>query len=101
MAYKDKVKQSEYYKKWYAENGRNRSIDYLEATIDWHKKHPYAKAIHMKVKRAIASGKLLKPINCESCSNESKLSGHHNDYSKPLDVQWLCSSCHKILHNKL
>jgi len=29
------------------------------------------------------------------------LEAHHDDYSKPLDIQWMCTSCHKRHHAKL
>jgi hypothetical protein len=47
---------------------------------------------------AIRNGTLIKPDTCENgCHIESprKLHGHHEDYSKPLDVRWLCTKCHK------
>lgn len=50
--------------------------------------------------KALKTGRLIKPDKCEmadetcSCSIE----GHHDTYSKPLDVRWLCSSHHKRLH---
>lgn len=37
---------------------------------------------------AIRSGR-LKRLPCEKCGNP-KSEGHHTDYSKPLDVKWLC-----------
>ena len=32
------------------------------------------------------------------CGN-IKVDGHHNDYSKPLEVIWLCRLHHKLYHN--
>lgn len=26
------------------------------------------------------------------------MQAHHEDYSKPLDVQWLCMACHRGAH---
>lgn len=43
-------------------------------------------------------GKLI-PQPCEHCG-ASKVEMHHEDYSKPLDVRWLCMPCHKRLHAK-
>lgn len=41
-------------------------------------------------------GKLEK-LPCEKCGDpESQM--HHDDYSKPLDVTWLCRPCHLELH---
>ena len=41
---------------------------------------------------AIRDGK-VKRLPCERCGH-SKSQGHHSDYDKPLDVQWLCRDCH-------
>lgn len=40
---------------------------------------------------AIKTGK-LKRLPCE-CGNP-KTEAHHKDYSKPMDVLWLCKPCH-------
>lgn len=43
-------------------------------------------------------GDITEASNCEICGTHSPffgLQGHHQDYTKPLDVNWLCSSCHR------
>lgn len=105
MPYKDPITraayQKEYYKLWYERNGntRNRAVDYQEAIIEWQKAHPEAMKTRKKVWRAVRNGKLIKPNKCTQCKRVTKLSGHHDDYSKPLELLWLCSSCHKLKHS--
>jgi hypothetical protein len=48
--------------------------------------------------RAKQNGELVAPKACENCSRAAKLEMHHPDYSKPLDVIWLCKPCHGDLH---
>jgi hypothetical protein len=47
---------------------------------------------------AIKSGKLTR-LPCEACG-EIKAEAHHEDYSKPFDVKWLCRKCHATAHHK-
>lgn len=50
---------------------------------------------------AVQRGKIIKPSRCEGCGQFRKkrsLAGHHSDYSKPLEVKWLCSYCHAEAH---
>lgn len=51
------------------------------------------------VKRAVRSGRLIKPKACEECGSTSEAPhAHHSDYSKPLAVEWLCRECHGFRH---
>ncbi len=61
-------------------------------------KHPKASRAHRAVCLAVKVGKLVRPDVCEGCGHESYVEGHHTDYSRPLDVVWLCRSCHGKAH---
>ena len=52
------------------------------------------------VRKAIRSGELIKQP-CEICGTLDKIHAHHEDYSNPLDVRWLCSRHHSLLHSYL
>jgi hypothetical protein len=47
----------------------------------------------------IRQGRIIPPSSCENCG-AAKPEAHHEDYSKPLDVKWLCRPCHGIEHRK-
>ena len=47
---------------------------------------------HIAVRAAVKRGKLCKQP-CEVCGC-LEVQAHHEDYSKPLDVRWLCKSHH-------
>lgn len=55
----------------------------------------------VSVRRAILSGNLVKPNYCSACLNDCRPHAHHRDYSKPLEVIWLCLSCHRAEHKSL
>jgi hypothetical protein len=48
--------------------------------------------------KAVVSGKVV-PMPCEDCGAQ-RVEGHHKDYSKPLDVAWLCIEHHRYYHDK-
>lgn len=45
--------------------------------------------------KAISDGIVVRPNKCENCGLELPIEGHHPDHLKPLEVKWLCYSCHK------
>lgn len=47
----------------------------------------------------IRRGKII-PKPCIICENEHS-EAHHEDYSKPLDIIWLCRQCHLDYHKGL
>lgn len=71
---------------------------------EWRKGHPLSPEQKRKdIARSYAGvylrrGKLQK-LPCRDCSShESQM--HHPDYSKPLEVVWLCRDCHMKEHCK-
>jgi hypothetical protein len=48
--------------------------------------------------KRVARGLIERPDRCSSCGAECKPQGHHADYSKPLEVTWLCRACHLAEH---
>tara|TARA_R110000868_G_scaffold398485_1_gene671673 strand:+ start:87 stop:560 length:474 start_codon:yes stop_codon:yes gene_type:complete len=72
----------------------------IGASAKWSKLNRNKKNAHLKVKRAIESGELVRKENCEDCLVEQARHAHHEDYSKPLEVVFLCLKCHGKRHHK-
>lgn len=51
-------------------------------------------AVHIALRR----GDMVRPTQCGQCQKTAKIHAHHPDYTKPLNVLWLCVSCHKLTH---
>ena len=59
-----------------------------------------------KLEKAIQRGDIVRPSTCEKCGERplpmkdgrTAIQAHHYDYSKPLEVQWLCQRCHHEEH---
>lgn len=49
---------------------------------------------------ALKEGIINKSLKCAECQIEYKTEAHHEDYTKPLDVIWLCHGCHMRRHRK-
>lgn len=50
------------------------------------------------VARAVRKCELIR-LPCERCG-KTKSEAHHPDYTKPLEVIWLCRQCHAKEHRK-
>lgn len=53
-----------------------------------------------KLDRAVNNGLIRRPNRCDDCGIECKPHGHHEDYSLPLNVIWVCTACHGLRHRK-
>ena len=81
-------------KKWRKEN----PVRHAELTKAWLLRNPDKRKAHYKVSNALRSGKIEKKP-CAVCGAET-VQAHHPDYSKPLEVQWLCITHHHETHVK-
>lgn len=92
-------------KKGKAKSAKYLSTEYgktvkLRASENYKKRYPLKVKANHFVAYAIECGNLIKPSVCSECKSESKLEGHHDDYTKPLVIRWLCIPCHKQWHRK-
>jgi len=80
-------------------NCRRGRISTAEKNRRYAKAYPWKRAANTKVKRAIANGALQRQpcVRCGAAISH----GHHDDYSKPLDVMWLCPKHHTERHAEL
>lgn len=53
------------------------------------------------VANALKMNKLQRPQECFDCGDFCIPEAHHKDYSKPLEVVWLCKKCHESLHHPI
>lgn len=58
---------------------------------------PQKRSARWKVMYAVKHGK-IKRGPCEKCRS-LETEGHHDDYSKPLEVRWLCRPHHEEFHS--
>lgn len=61
------------------------------------RKNPAKYRAHNAVSNALRDGRLSK-LPCAFCGTADPVEAHHHDYSKPLDVTWLCKPCHRRFH---
>ena len=110
MPFKDPAKRLEAYRNWHVNN----RVHVQELKSVYYQKHKNRIDKRMAKRRqtirgiakiilatAVKRHKVIKPLNCEDCGHcveKSKLHRHHEDYSKPLEVRWLCPICHGKRH---
>jgi hypothetical protein len=68
--------------------------------LDQEPERAHRRAVRIQTFMAIRNGK-LKRQPCEVCGTTERIEAHHDDYSKPLEVRWLCTTHHAEHHSKL
>jgi len=90
----NREKSRAYMREWQAQN-RERIRDWQRANAS--KRDPQKTYAQNLLNRAVARGDVERQP-CEVCG-ASKTDAHHEDYSRPLDVRWLCRLHHRGVHN--
>lgn len=86
------TKSREYYRKNKEHLREYERIRYLEDK---------KKKARIAFNKALRQGLVTKEKHCSKCGRipePSHLHGHHDDYTKPLKVRWLCRECHGEEH---
>lgn len=104
---KERIRTDDDYSRYYKARSREYSAKFRKNNPDkvliakrkWSEENPGKVKMIWKtgyeVRKAIEKGLLVRPKKCERCGLEHKnIDAAHYDYSKPLDVKWLCRICH-------
>lgn len=70
----------------------------VEVNKRYRQQFPLRYKANMILGNALRDGKINKSHICSLCKETKKTLGHHDDYSKPLEVVWICQPCHKQIH---
>jgi hypothetical protein len=96
------------YKKKY-ENSEKKKINnknWIENNKEKHQeiqreyKNKYKENNNQKIKAQKMARQIPLKSSCNICKSNNNLQRHHWDYDRPLIVNTLCSTCHKIQHIK-
>jgi len=108
----NRAKKLEQYRQY--DRGRAMRPDRVEARLEYRKTEqgkqvkrkadekyyqrcPEKYKARVTLNNAVRDGKISKPSTC-ACGRSGRIEAHHEDYSKPLEVSWLCVPCHKQAH---
>ena len=81
-------------KRYYKKN-RQIILDKIASYREQNSIKRYAQKI---VEYAVKRGDIKKKT-CEICGGK-ETEAHHDDYSKPLNIKWVCRKCHRRIHGK-
>lgn len=90
VKYKDRKKELLATPKYRKSMAKSRE-KYIIANPDKHQ-------AHIILNNSVAKGNIARKP-CIKCGNP-KSEGHHEDYTKPLEVIWLCRECHRNHHKE-
>lgn len=82
-------------KEWYEKNKEKKS----QINRSWRERNSERRKLMNdatnKLWTAIRAGKITRGQKCEICGSVDDIEGAHWSYDNPLEVKWLCSSCHR------
>ena len=89
----------------YREYERERFLDQdrKKKIIEYHRKMRMLNRIKYKARQAVGNAirdGLIEREPCEVCGAHDS-QAHHDDYSKPLLIRWLCFVHHRLTHGQL
>jgi hypothetical protein len=96
LAYRQAHPRSEYFKEYYATPQGKASVQRAIAASE--AKYADRKAARNAVGNALRDGRLVPWPVCAVPDCSDKPVAHHPDYSRPLDVVWLCPPHHMEAH---
>ena len=68
------------------------------ASRQYYINHPGRRKANIALNNAVRDGRVIRHL-CLHCG-DTETEGHHPDYSRPLDVVWLCKPAHDQLHTE-
>lgn len=113
MPYKNIEKRKAYQKKYTVEYYKKNHEKINAYQRKWAKEHNFSSYVvarnrlpgnrekhlaRMKIYYQVKIGKMKKG-NCEYANCSNPVEAHHEDYSKPLEVRWVCKKHHELIHH--
>lgn len=93
---REKIREMD--KEYYEENSDKRK----QYQKDHKKNNPKIHDAYKHYRKALSEGSIERKEYCQICGTKDvALDGHHADYDKPLEVIWVCKSCHTYIHKKI
>ena len=71
-----------------------------KSRVKWLNDNADKRAAHVILNHAVAAQRVHKPEKCTVCGSGGRIEGHHEDYTRPLDVRWVCRQCHVNIHKE-
>jgi len=76
----------------------NKSAKGKASAERYNRAHPDQHKAHVAIRNRVYAGTLTKPDRCQACQTAGPVEAHHwKGYDRPLDILWVCKSCHAKL----
>ncbi len=115
VCYNDRIKRKRDNDDWradkcqWAKSNRPQSRDREKRhAAAYRERYPEKARAKQLLNLAVKRGDIVRPERCERCGESppprvdgvTGIHGHHHDYSKPFEVEWLCAMCHSKEHRE-